>query len=120
MLEIILIIGVLFIILTFFYKQAICEFRINQIEWTQKDNVSSLLNEKVPLVVVPSTYSHMTEKELSFLGAKIVIYANHLLRSAYPAMRRVAEIILKNERAKEAEEHCMPIKEILDLIPGTK
>jgi hypothetical protein len=56
MLEVILIIGILFIILIFFYKQAICEFRINQIEWTQKDNVSSLLNEKVPLVIrsIPS------------------------------------------------------------------
>lgn len=56
MLEIILIIGIIFIILTFFYKQAVCEFRINQIEWTQKDNVSSLLSEKVPLVVrsIPS------------------------------------------------------------------
>ena len=56
MLEIILIVGIIFIILTFFYKQAVCEFRINQIEWTQKDNVSSLLNEKVPLVVrsIPS------------------------------------------------------------------
>jgi hypothetical protein len=56
MLEIILIIGIIFIILTFFYKQAICEFRINQIEWTQKDNISSLLNEKVPLIIrsIPS------------------------------------------------------------------
>jgi hypothetical protein len=56
MLEIILIIVILFMILTFFYKQAVCEFRINQIEWAQKDNVSSLLNEKVPLVVrsIPS------------------------------------------------------------------
>ena len=56
MLEILLIIGVLFLILTFFYKQAICEFRINQIEWSQKDNISALLNEKVPLVLrsIPS------------------------------------------------------------------
>ncbi len=56
MLEIILIISVIFLILTFFYKQAICEFRINQIEWSQKDNVSELLSEKVPIVVrnIPS------------------------------------------------------------------
>lgn len=56
MLEFILIIGIIFLILTFFYKQAICEFRINQIEWTQKDTVRSLLNEKVPLVIrtIPS------------------------------------------------------------------
>ena len=56
MLEILLIVGILFIILIFFYKQAICEFRINQIEWSQRDNIRGLLNEKVPLVVrtIPS------------------------------------------------------------------
>jgi len=56
MLEIILIIGIVFLILTFFYKQAVCEFRINQIEWSQRDNLSSLLNEKVPAVLrsIPS------------------------------------------------------------------
>jgi hypothetical protein len=51
MLEIILILLLLFLILTFFYKQAICEFRINQIEWSQKEELTSLLSEKVPLVV---------------------------------------------------------------------
>jgi hypothetical protein len=57
MLEFILIFSVLFLILTFFYKQAICEFRINQIEWSQKDEISSLLSEKIPLVVrsIPTT-----------------------------------------------------------------
>ena len=57
MLEIILIICILFLILTFFYKQAICEFRINQIEWSQKDKISDLLGEKIPLVIrtLPST-----------------------------------------------------------------
>lgn len=56
MLEVILIISILFLIITFFYKQAICEFRINQIEWSQKDNVATLLGEKVPLVLrsIPS------------------------------------------------------------------
>jgi len=75
---------------------------------------------KVPVVVVPSTYSHLTEKELQDAGAKIIIYANHLLRSAYPAMRKTAETILQNERAYEVEDWCMPIKEILELIPGNK
>jgi len=51
MLEFILIFSVLFLILTFFYKQAICEFRINQLEWSQKENVSTLLHEKIPLVL---------------------------------------------------------------------
>lgn len=56
MLEIILIGIILFLILTFFYKQAVCEFRINQIEWSQKDTLPSLLNEKVPVVIrsIPS------------------------------------------------------------------
>jgi phosphoenolpyruvate mutase len=76
---------------------------------------------KVPLVVVPSTYGHLTENELAEGGVNIVIYANHLLRSAYPAMRQVAESILTNERCLEAtEQFCMPIKEILTLIPGAE
>jgi phosphoenolpyruvate phosphomutase / 2-hydroxyethylphosphonate cytidylyltransferase len=75
-------------------------------------------NKKVPLVVVPSTYSQITEKELIDAGANIVIYANHMLRSAYPAMKKTAEKILENERCHEASENCMPIKDILTLIPG--
>jgi phosphoenolpyruvate phosphomutase / 2-hydroxyethylphosphonate cytidylyltransferase len=75
---------------------------------------------KVPLVVVPSTYNTVTEKELSDAGVNMVIYANHLLRSAYPAMVKAAETILTNERSFEANEICMPIKEILTLIPGGK
>ncbi|MDA1196497.1 MAG: phosphoenolpyruvate mutase [Nanoarchaeota archaeon] len=75
---------------------------------------------KVPLVAVPSTYSSITEDELSKAGVTVVIYANHLLRSAYPAMLKTATRILESGRAFEAEELCMPIKEILELIPGTK
>ncbi|MBN1156096.1 phosphoenolpyruvate mutase [Candidatus Woesearchaeota archaeon] len=75
----------------------------------------------VPLVVVPSTYNQMTEEELIDAGVSIVIYANQLLRSAYPAMVKTAESILKNHRCKEASEHfCMPIKDIITLIPGGK
>ncbi|MBN1645153.1 phosphoenolpyruvate mutase [Candidatus Woesearchaeota archaeon] len=75
---------------------------------------------KVPLVAVPSTYSHITETELNELGINIVIYANHLIRSAYPAMKKTAEKILEYERAHEAEENCMSIKDILELIPSGK
>lgn len=65
MLELLLLFGVIFLILTFFYKQAICEFRINQLEWSQRDNVSSLLREKVPLVLrsIPSA-SFWTHEDL--------------------------------------------------------
>ena len=70
-----------------------------------------------PIVVVPSTYAQVTEDELAKDGANIVIYANHLLRSAYPAMRSCAERILGCGRAQEASfEFCMPIKEIVSLI----
>ena len=74
----------------------------------------------VPLVVVPSTYNQITEKELIKAGVKIVIYANHLLRSSYPAMVKTAESILFHERSLEANDLCMPIKDILTLIPGGK
>ena len=78
-------------------------------------------NTKVPLVVVPSSYNSVTEETLIGKGANIVIYANHLLRSAYPAMVKTAESILKHKRGKEASDtYCMNIKEILNLIPGTK
>lgn len=72
----------------------------------------------LPLVVVPSTYGHLTETELAELGVNIVIYGNHLIRSAYPSMVLTAETILKTGRCKEAsDQYCMPIKEILTLIP---
>ena len=70
-----------------------------------------------PIVVVPSTYAQVTEAELAGIGVNVVIYANQLLRAAYPAMRKCAERILECERAQEASaEFCMPIKEIISLI----
>ena len=73
---------------------------------------------RVPLIVVPTSYNFMKEDELVELGINVIIYANHLLRSAYPAMVNTAKSILENERSKEASINCMPIKEILTLIPG--
>ena len=75
---------------------------------------------RVPLVAVPTTYNSITEEELMGAGVNIIIYANHLLRSAYPAMVRTAESILKRGRSYEIEEACMPINDILTLIPGAK
>ena len=77
-------------------------------------------NPIIPIVAVPTTYNQITEEELSSWGVNIVIYANHLLRAAYPAMVRCARTILKNGRSYETNNMCMPIKEILELIPGTK
>lgn len=74
----------------------------------------------VPIVVVPTTYDHIHESELRKWGVNVVIYANHMLRAAYPAMMRVACTILENGRAQEVRDLCMPIKEILELIPGIK
>ena len=75
--------------------------------------------KRVPLVVVPSTYAHMTENDLKDIGVNVVIYANQLLRSAYPAMTKTAESILKYGSSKEASnKYCMPIKDILTLVPA--
>jgi phosphoenolpyruvate phosphomutase len=74
-----------------------------------------------PVVVVPTSYNFYTAEELSDAGANIVIYANHMLRSAYPAMVNTAKSILKHGCSKHADEtYCMSIKNILELIPGTK
>lgn len=74
--------------------------------------------ERKPLIVVPSSYSQVSEGELREQGVNLVIYANQLLRSAYPAMQDTAQSILQQGRAAESEARMMPIKQILDLIPG--
>lgn len=74
----------------------------------------------VPLFVVPTTYNQITEEELASWGVNVVIYANHMLRSAYPAMVNTAKSILAHHRSLEANDMCMGVKEILELIPGTK
>lgn len=76
------------------------------------------LPRRQPLIVVPTTYNSVTEEELKAAGANVVIYANHLLRAAYPAMVATAESILRHGRSLEADDHLMPIKDILRLIPG--
>lgn len=83
-------------------------------EFCKKFRDSNLIT---PIVVVPTTFNTVTEEEFAERGVNIVIYANHLTRSSIPAMQKVAETILKNRRAKEADDMCMPIKEILTLIP---
>tara|TARA_B100000787_G_C16183417_1_gene293181 strand:- start:544 stop:1842 length:1299 start_codon:yes stop_codon:yes gene_type:complete len=70
----------------------------------------------IPLVSVPSTYSKVYEKDLIKNGFRLVIYANQLLRAAYPAMQHTAKKILENSRAFEVEKNIIPIKEIINLI----
>ena len=78
------------------------------------------LEKRKPLVAVPSSYNKVTEEELSAHGVNIVIYANQLLRSAYPAMVNTAKLILECQRSAEADDQMMSIKEILQLIPGAR
>ncbi|MCC7441815.1 MAG: isocitrate lyase/phosphoenolpyruvate mutase family protein, partial [Bdellovibrionales bacterium] len=73
---------------------------------------------KPPLVVVPSSYNTIFESELEAAGANIIIYANHLLRAAYPAMVGTAKSILKHGRSSEADKQLLSINEVLRLIPG--
>ena len=77
-------------------------------------------DENIPIVVVPTSFNQITATELSQAGINVVIYANHMLRAAYPGMMNVAKSILDNDRSMEAEKDLLSIKKILDLIPGTK
>ncbi len=70
-----------------------------------------------PLVVVPTSFNEVTEEEFKERGVNIVIYANQLTRSGFPAMQNAARMILENHRAKECDDICMPFKEIIRLIP---
>lgn len=78
------------------------------------------LPNRRPLVAVPSSYNQVTEEELGRHGINIIIYANQLLRSAYPAMLETAQSILAHHRSAECDSRMMPINEILSLIPGAK
>lgn len=72
--------------------------------------------KEIPIVVVPTSYNQVTENELIEHGISVVIYANQLTRSAFPAMEGTAKSILAHHRAYEADKNLMPIKEIISLI----
>lgn len=75
------------------------------------------LDPVTPIVIVPTSYNHTKEAEFERHGINIVIYANHLIRAAFPAMQDVAKLILENQRSLEVDERCMPIKKVITLIP---
>ena len=77
-------------------------------------------DQNTPVVVVPTSFNSVTVEEFADMDVNVVVIANHMLRSAYPAMLNVAKSILENGRSLEAEPYCMSIKEILEFIPGTK
>lgn len=78
-------------------------------------------SKDIPVVLIPTSYNQFTEEELHAWGGTIIIYANHFLRSAYPAMKKCAESILTHHRSLEASnDYCISIKEVLALIPGAK
>lgn len=72
---------------------------------------------RTPLVLVPTSYNTVYEEEFKRRGANIIIYANHLTRTGFPAMQEAARTILTNHRAKECDDKCMSINEIITLIP---
>jgi phosphoenolpyruvate phosphomutase len=71
-----------------------------------------------PIVVVPTSFNTVTEDEFRQRGVNIVIYANQLTRTGFPAMQNAARTILENHRAKECDDMCMSIKDIITLIPN--
>ena len=75
------------------------------------------IDANTPLVVVPTSFNAVTEEEFKQRGVNIVIYANQLTRTGFPAMENAAKMILKNHRAKECDDICMPFKDIIRLIP---
>ena len=75
------------------------------------------VEKTIPVVVVPTSFNTVYEDEFKAAGVNVVIYANHLTRSGIPAMQKAARLILENQRAKECDDICMPINEIINLIP---
>lgn len=74
-------------------------------------------DQTTPLVVVPTSFNDVTEEEFKKRGVNVVIYANQLTRTGFPAMQKAAKTILEHHRAKECDDMCMSIKDIITLIP---
>ena len=74
-------------------------------------------DSETAIVVVPTTFNKVREEEFKAHKINVVIYANHMLRAAFPAMKKVVTSVLENERCYEASQDCMSIKEILSLVP---
>ena len=72
--------------------------------------------DALPIVAVPTTYNSITEAELKDAGVSICIYANHMLRAAYPSMVKTAESILTNSRSLEADGDLLPVKKVITMI----
>ena len=83
-------------------------------------NILRASHPNMPIIVVPTSFNEITAAQLSEAGVNVVIYANHMLRAAFPGMNKVAKSILDNDRSWEAESDLLSIKDILELIPGTK
>ena len=75
-----------------------------------------MVDKSTPIVVVPSSFNSITEDELAAHGVNIVIYANQLMRAAFPAMENAAKSILMHHRAQEIDSELLPIKQIITLI----
>jgi phosphoenolpyruvate phosphomutase / 2-hydroxyethylphosphonate cytidylyltransferase len=78
---------------------------------------AAAFRKQVPLVAVPTSYNQVSEEELADHGINLVIYANHMIRAAYPPMVKVARTILENGRSLEADPHLAPIADVLQIIP---
>ena len=74
-------------------------------------------DKTTPIVIVPTSFNTVYEDEWKEIGANVVIYANQLTRTGFPAMQNAAKLILENHRAKECDDVCMSIKDIITLIP---
>lgn len=74
-------------------------------------------DKNTPIVLVPTSFNSVTEEEFKARGANVIIYANQLTRTGFPAMQNAARIILEHHRAKECDDMCLSIKEIINLIP---
>jgi phosphoenolpyruvate phosphomutase len=74
-------------------------------------------DKETPVVVVPSSFNTVREEEFKERGVNVVIYANQLARTGFPAMQNAAKLILENHRAKECDDICMPFRDIIRLIP---
>ncbi|MBB4374411.1 phosphoenolpyruvate phosphomutase [Bradyrhizobium sp. cir1] len=83
------------------------------------DEVLSFATEwanRLPVVLVPTTYYRTPVSAYRDARISTVVWANHSMRAAAAAMRRVCDSIAAQESVASIESHIAPLTEVFDLM----
>ena len=100
------------------YRQAGADAILIHSKLSRPDEILTFAREwagRGPLVIVPTKYYSTPTEVFRKAGISVVIWANHLIRSATSAMQAVAKEIHDNETLVDVEDRIAAVNEIFRL-----